>query len=395
MIGPRLLLSALIAAAALIPPVARSAEDLEQYVVEISSQDKALIGSGTVVSFSGLVLTAKHILRDTSEGEGSNNYFASVLVRFKEARDYVHADVIAMHPFLDIAVLEVRGAARPPMKISEKLDGLATQQDITLIGHVRATEALYETKATKIDKVSRHGHIIAGRFVNKGTSGGPAIKDGRLIGIIRNTREDSSTIVPIGLATEYLRLLGIVFKEGLAEKVNDISVLASRVESYERILQEIQVDVTWHANLAADHRLIVGFERKLRTQPFFTAKLTLGAVPLFQSSGFSVLTKEQRKGFTLAEWVENREVQLNVKRFVDGVAGDYVGNGLRVLSGELMGLDVKVMVSSIIGEGYIRPPKPFGICFGMKLQGGIGKAPGAPCTEDFNYVDRFLPPAGF
>jgi hypothetical protein len=49
-------------------------------------------------------------------------------------------------------------------------------------------------------------------------SGGPAIVNGRLIGVVRSTTEDSTTVVPIGLALDYFHLMGIVFSdEGLSK----------------------------------------------------------------------------------------------------------------------------------------------------------------------------------
>jgi hypothetical protein len=45
--------------------------DLLQHVVEIQTQDKGLIGTGTIVSFSGVILTAKHVLYDSTEASGA------------------------------------------------------------------------------------------------------------------------------------------------------------------------------------------------------------------------------------------------------------------------------------------------------------------------------------
>src|SRR5262249_53574379 len=159
----------------------------------------------------------------------------------------------------------------------------------------------------KVDKVSRHGYIIAGRFVNKGTSGGPAIVDGRLVGVIRSSGDDSSTIVPVSLAIDYLRLVGVVFfEEGLARRSDDISVLASRVQEYDRLLHEIQLDVAWTAGFMRPSQqggnpqsseLLIAFDRKLEAQPQFKAKLTLGVVPLFDGPEFARVGLDKRHGF--------------------------------------------------------------------------------------------------
>jgi hypothetical protein len=330
-------------------------------------------------------------------------------VRYKESDRYEQADVIAIHPFLDIAVLEVRGSARPGMKINEKLEGLATGQDITLIGHVIGqspqSDQLYQVKSTKIDTVSRHGHIIAGRFVMKGTSGGPAIMDGRLVGVVRSSGDDSSTIIPVALAIDYLRLVGIVFsEEGLARRADDISVLASRVQEYDRLLHEIQLDVAWSAAFtqsagqsAPNGELLITYERKLQAQPLFRAKLTLGVVPLFRGDDFARLSPDKRRGFTLSNWIKDQAVRFDAAQDLEGVLNEYRtgGDGVRARMVDLIGFDIKGQVASIVGDGFIRKRiDPFFVCFEIRIK-DASKSNGGRCREGLKYVDKFLPVASF
>jgi hypothetical protein len=382
----------------------QEADDPDQYVVQVLDQDQKLIGTGTVVSLSGLALTAKHILRDTTE-TGASNFYATVLVRFKNSAVFDPADVVTIHPFLDIAVLQIRGRSRPAMKVRLKTDGLSKGQDVTLIGHVLANGMLNDERSAKIDQLARHGHIVVSRGVREGTSGGPAIVDGRLIGIIRNTREDDrSTVVPIGLAVDYLRLMGIVFSEdGFARKADDITLLASRVTDYERILSDIQQDVSWKASVSrrpvqrggqANLELAISFERKLEAQPLFDGKVTIGAVPIF-AGDFSTLDSEKRLGFTYSDWLESGLVRFtNLGHDIGVIVGEYKKAPLPKLKlDDLYGFDIKAIISSIVGDSYIRQPRPLYICFSIRTKRpeDLMAASGVRCKEELNYVDRFLP----
>src|SRR4051794_31334079 len=76
-------------------------DKLDSAVAEIYNQDKKLIGTGTVVSLSGMILTAKHILEDPDVGGSSAaSYLATVQVSFKGKKDYLDAELRAVHPFL-------------------------------------------------------------------------------------------------------------------------------------------------------------------------------------------------------------------------------------------------------------------------------------------------------
>jgi hypothetical protein len=103
---------------ALVISSARAEEDtaLQQHVVEILTQDKKLIGTGTVVSFTGLILTAKHILYDNGEGgAAAPNYLTTVQVQFKDSMSLEQAELIAVHPYLDAAILKLHGASQTPL----------------------------------------------------------------------------------------------------------------------------------------------------------------------------------------------------------------------------------------------------------------------------------------
>jgi Trypsin-like peptidase domain len=396
----RVFLAVIFGFLTLSPPFAlwaQEVDDPEQCVVEVRNENKILIGTGTVVSYDGLILTAKHVIIDHAESP-EINFFAAVLVRFKNSNDYEAADVIAVHPYLDIAVLQLRRkAAQAAMRSLLTTDGLTEGQDVTLIGHVQRTEQLNVVKSAKIDQVALHGHLIVGRTARVGTSGGPVLVGGRLVGVVRSSGDDQTTVVPIVRALDFLRLMGVRFSaDGRAYKTDDIAVLATRVEKYERILQSIQLDVLWIAILSrpanqSDIELDISYKRQLETaQPPFKARVSGGAGLILQN-----VTPDERFGFPLNERLDGTTVRF---RNMDQEF-DFIAKREKVQRKDFTGLNIKAEVSSIDGEGFIKnlPPAIY-VCFHVDIPPGWMlrqttslTATGAPCKDEMNYLDKYIP----
>jgi len=178
------------------------AQTLKDKVFEIYTDDKKLIGAGTAISFSGLILTAKHILEDTNVGGNRNsNYLLSVNVQKRGSTKFVPARVIAVHPFLDMGVLEVGSVLEiSAMEIGEP-NGLTEGINVTLIGHDVDTNERHLAKTGNIDEISRNGKIVLGRGVPRGFSGGPVILDNKLIAVIEHT---TIRAYPVDADTRYI-----------------------------------------------------------------------------------------------------------------------------------------------------------------------------------------------
>ena len=356
-------------------------------VVEICTQDKKVIGTGTSISFSGLIMTAKHVLVDGSEAGGhSPNYLLKVFVRRRMGAQYEVAELLTIHPFMDIAILVSRSAeAIPPMKIC-RLKDVAAGGEITLIGHRQVGNELYETKRTKIDEIDRHGHVIAGRMVAKGSSGGPAICGKRLIGVIRSTGADKTVIVPIEGALDYFKLRGVKFSEdGEAAESDDIAKLAGKVELYEQILSDIQMDVNWMVRmnpirngsslggpLPDDMTLVIWYQQKLTAQPDFNTSIKIRAVPIFENPSFQSIARQKRHRFERTDWLvsqDQRFAKVVFDKFGMDIRAllerDYGPKG--IIASEFRGFDILARIGSISGTGFIKRPEDQTICFKLRL----------------------------
>ena len=358
-----------------------------QMVFEIYNQDKELIGTGTSISFSGLIITAKHVLIDHSESGGSN-YLLKVLVRRYQSSDFEQAELLSIHPFMDLAILAKRTGSLVPPLPTRSIEGLTIGGDIILIGHRKSGNDLYKAKAAKIDKIDRNGHILAGRMVEKGTSGGPAIVDSKMVGVIRSTGADETTIVPIDRALDYFQLRGIKFSEdGTASESDDIAKLASKVETYEQILVDIQMDVEWYAEMKPvyisentgtfpdDITIGIWYQKRLSTQRNFKARTTIQVIPIFANASFDVIDEDQRRSFMRSNWLIPKDDGI-VKLYFDNcvndilaiIESDYQEIGIR--EGDFIGFDVYAKIGSIPSEGFVKRPQDRTLIFKLRKNPG-------------------------
>jgi hypothetical protein len=359
--------------------------DIKSSVVKIYNQNEKLIGTGTSISFSGLIFTSKHILEDKSEsGPAAPNYLLKLLIGRAMSSELEKAELLSIHPFMDIAILIKRGGeAIPPIGIGKSRE-LKVGNDILIIGHRRRGNELYITKNAKVDEIDRDGHIILSRMVESGTSGGPCIYKNQLVGVIRSTAADKTKVVPIDGTLDYFQLMGIKFSEdGLAYESDDIAKLASKAELYEKIITDIQMDFNWKAvlkpisrtsnktTLPDDISLTLEPLKKLSAQPDFEAKITILATPAFENNSFNSLTKEKIIGFTDTEWYlpkkGERVIFDNIKMEIQNLLRKYKDSNLTFLEEEFSELHVIATISAITGKGFVRQPADHKICFSFPI----------------------------
>jgi hypothetical protein len=360
------------------------AADEKESVVEIYNQDKQLIGTGTSISFSGLILTAKHVLEDRSEaGSRSPNYLLEVMIRRHQSAEYEPAELLALHPYMDLAILLDRfGKPIPPLPIAG-LKGLKEHDTVKIIGMGQSHEELYKIIMAGIDQVDRGGHIVIGRGVVKGTSGGPVIYQHRLIGVVRNSAIEETKAVPVQAAWDYFNLMGVeLTEEGLAIKTPHIGELASRAGKYEEILLDIQTDVNWFVEMRPirdegsdptlfpkDVALRVWYEKKLSTQPSFDTFISMEVTPLFSGKTFESLPLEKRKSFPHSGWLFAKDGMLeliNLGKDIEVAAQrDYSQFGIN--PEDFIGFDIAGQIDSIQGQGFVGTPEKYNVCFSLRL----------------------------
>jgi hypothetical protein len=202
--------------------------------------------------------------------------------------------------------------------------------------------------------------------------------------------------------------MGIFFGDtGVEFRTGDIAGLASKVERYERLLVQIERDLSWTAHLSevkipqsgtSNLRLVISFARKLQMQPILQGKVQISAVPHFRNDAFKELKLTDRLGFIRSEWTKDRSAQFDeIKKDLDGTIQDYYNErSIRLTVHQFDGFDLKALVHSISDTGYILPPRTLATCFAMRVSNaGLPlEAPistnGANCGEDFSYVDNIL-----
>ncbi len=147
-------------------------------------------GSGFIVSGDGLVLTNRHVVGDLDEARvithDGKQYTGRVL--FRDFRR-------------DVAAIEVRGLARPPLKIrqepvqvAEEVYAVGSPKEIKLSGTV--TKGIVSTVSR-----SRMGEdwVQADATINPGNSGGPLVDaNGNVVGISTLSRKESTGIYFFG-----------------------------------------------------------------------------------------------------------------------------------------------------------------------------------------------------
>lgn len=376
----------LAAMSAIAVPGPIQAQELTQHVVEIYDENKTLLGSGTIISFKGVVLTAKHILVNRKEvGSREPNYILEALIRTHRGAIFQTVNVLAIHPFMDLAILRTRQPGTfLPLPIG-KMEQVPKDAEVVLIGHRKGTggqeDELYKSEKGKIDEKNRHGYIVVGRGVQKGFSGGPVIHNDRVIGVIRSTDPRRTTAVPIDKALGYFRLMGVNFTEsGYARVGDDLGTLIGKVAKYEQILADIQMDVRWHAEinpvrmdsdtgmLPSDFVLSVRYGKNLSSQPSFDCKVSVQAVPIFKNAAFEALPLDKRSAFNRADWLLQADGQVSWKNIGPEIRAllDREYQGLNIEPEDFVGLDIRANISAISGKGFIRNPEERDICFTLR-----------------------------
>lgn len=344
------------------------ADVLKRHVVAIYDEDGRLLGSGASVSATGLILTAKHILEQRVAGS-TPSYRMSVQVRAQRDTERRAARLVATHPHMDIAILDApEGALIPPLLVSapENLN----KGNWYAIGHPigrtneRLNPTLFFTMSGAWSQVEQRGglYVMPGPPFDTGMSGGPVILDDRIVGVVSFAAQKGH-VAPISVALDYFSLLGFSTSDsGLFERSDHVGRLAAKIDTYEKILMDIQadrrwvcaLDATWPENAAGGMPQTLGLtlrsERKLPSQPDINAQLRMSVSAKVATAGQPPTEFIGLDGGTTYITASNPVAGFTTI----GQALDYaIGQNVDRSTAQLGALDFLIAVSGISGD-FIR-----------------------------------------
>lgn len=369
-----------VGTAASATPDVSPAERLKQHVVAIYDENNRLLGSGAVVSTQGLILTAKHILEFNVEGQDAPAYRLSVKVRTNKDTELRNAALVATHPHMDIALIHSPGGSRiPPIFVGDVPKSASAKW--FAIGHPRGindvSAKLFDSKSGDWSSLQNdHGRIKLGIAVDTGMSGGPLIVENKIVGVVSHTQTTNAIIEPVKPALDHLRLLGFsANKQGLIIISDHVGRLAGKIEDYERILSEIQIDVQWMCQITGiwpatakqtmpgEIELRIVNKKRLRSQPDMYARVEVNFQTYVQPNGAASKVKLTKKNDY--EWVKGKTNYAIFDKFDEELAAELATHHTNLVGKALAigPIEIEAFISTISGKGYIRrDPRPYRVC---------------------------------
>ncbi|NUN47621.1 MAG: trypsin-like peptidase domain-containing protein [Candidatus Brocadiae bacterium] len=147
-----------------------------------ANPNKGWIGSGFLVSASGLVVTNNHVISAVgADGKPVPAAELETRVKLSDGR-WFEASVVVTDPEIDAAVLEIQATGLPALELGNS-EGLRIGQDLFVIGNPLGLEHSVTTGI--VSAFGRMGgRIQTNALINHGNSGGPAFDmEGRVIGV--------------------------------------------------------------------------------------------------------------------------------------------------------------------------------------------------------------------
>ena len=179
---------------------------IPNYYTPWSSVMRSYTGSGAIIE-GGFILTNAHVV--------ANQVFMEVQ-RFGERKRYI-ADVYAVSHQADLALLKVRDKhffdGVTPLKLG---DLPKVEQHIVVYGYPMGGNTLSATMGV-VSRIEHNTYVHSGESylaiqidaaVNPGNSGGPAISDGKIVGVVMQVIKSSQNIgylVPTVMVRHFLK----------------------------------------------------------------------------------------------------------------------------------------------------------------------------------------------
>ncbi len=194
--------------------------------VEPDMRDAKSLGSGSIISEDGYIMTNYHVIKDADE----------IIVRLNDHRE-LRAEVIGADQRSDIALVKIDASDLPVVKIGKSAD-LEVGEWVLAIGSpfgfdYSATAGIVSAKGRSLPKENYVPFIQTDVAINPGNSGGPLFnQDGEVVGV--NSQIYSRTggymglsfAIPIEVAmdvAEQLKTKGRVTRGWLGVLIQDVT----------------------------------------------------------------------------------------------------------------------------------------------------------------------------
>jgi serine protease Do len=194
--------------------------------VEPDMRDAKSLGSGSIISADGYIMTNYHVIKDADE----------IIVRLNDRRE-LRAEVIGADQRSDIALVKIDASDLPVVKIGKSAD-LEVGEWVLAIGSpfgfdYSATAGIVSAKGRSLPKENYVPFIQTDVAINPGNSGGPLFnQDGEVVGV--NSQIYSRTggymglsfAIPIEVAmdvAEQLKTKGRVTRGWLGVLIQDVT----------------------------------------------------------------------------------------------------------------------------------------------------------------------------
>ena len=179
-------------------------------------------GSGAIIE-GNRILTNAHVVL----------YASQIFVQADQTTERVPAKVVAIAPGLDLAVLRVEKPAffegRPPLPLADDIP--AVKQTVSVYGYPIGGEQISVTQGivsriecTTIYCLVRGLRIQIDAALNPGNSGGPAVADGKIVGLVHSKLSKGENIGYLIAAGEIQRFLKDSQAWGLPGQTADLGL---------------------------------------------------------------------------------------------------------------------------------------------------------------------------
>ena len=358
-------------------------------------------GAGVLVSPTGTVLTARHVvdhLRVEDAATGLVYYRLKTQLRRAQDTSRVDARLIALHPYLDVAVLQAEFASDI---VALKIAAAPPTQNapVVLTGHrlPAETRLLFNQTSGAIKDLDRSGLIVINTNVPQGYSGGPLVKDGELLGLIRSVDPMAveTFVLPVPAFASALAAMGVALEPGsyakqtgkaLAAAQNEIRALrkelddvAAKMDRLQDLYEESQTEVSWIARLQVEEAQSAGeppkmsleltYEKARTNQPDLVGYISATAEPIYDDEAYRQWSSQHpgQGRLRIDGFFDERQpsvlkpmIHLELRR----MAQLYYGN-LDLPLDKLRGFQIQSEVEFVTADNSVTDSLKHNICFAL------------------------------